>query len=101
MEGQTFLDQTSNFVFGVFDRVAQGVSTYFDGAIQFNEAKAALNQSKADRDKVNILDNLAVGTKSSTLGDPDNVLDFNLNSAQGMLVIAGLGLAVFAIARAK
>ncbi len=99
MEQRTTLDQFSDFVFGAFDKVSKGVATYFDGAIAFNEAQNALNQARNQNDNFGTIQDLSTGSAASTHGDPDGVLDFKINSSQGILVVAGLGLAVFAIAR--
>lgn len=93
-------DDVSNFVFGAFDRISQGVSTYFDGAIAYNEAEARLAQSKLDKQSYQSLSGLETGSTASAWGNIDPV-GINLGSTQGMLVVAGVGLAIFAVLKAK
>ncbi len=95
----TFED-VSDFVFGAFDRISQGVSTYLDGAIAFNEAEARLAQSKADRESYQTLNGLETGSTASAWGNIDPI-GVNLGSTQGLLVVAGVGLAVLAVLKAK
>lgn len=98
MTQPTTFDNVSNFVFGVFDRVSQGVTSYFDTATAFNEAEARLKQAQAEKRSYDTINDLETGSAASSWGNVD-VPNFDLGSTQGLLVVAGVGLAAVALLR--
>lgn len=101
MAEQSSLDRYSNYIYGIFDGVSKGIGTYFNGAIAYNEAQAALATSKANKNTAKNIEALSVGTAASTGGDPNGVLNVNLNSTQGVLILGAVALVGFAVLKGK
>ncbi|MGH1403270.1 MAG: hypothetical protein ACRBDL_03415 [Alphaproteobacteria bacterium] len=99
MENQTTFDKFSNFLFDTLDTVNKGVGTYFDGAIKYNQAQAALNSARSQRDAKQTIDELSVGSDASAWGNVGNDTNGLSVSGQSLLIAAGLGLALFAVVR--
>ena len=100
MEGQTTFDSISQSVFGFFDRINQGISTYFDGRIAVNEQQARLAYSEAQKDSARTIADLERGSAASNWSDPDT-LGVDLSNPQTLLIGAAVLLVAVAALRGK
>ena len=99
-EEKTTFDKFSDIFFGTIDRVSEGVSAYYDGAIRVNEAEAALSASKVQKQSAQNLADLQNSASASTWAIPEDGI-INATSIQGALILSGVLLVGFAFLRGR
>lgn len=102
MEGQTTFDSVSQSLLGFFDRVNQGLKTYWDGRIAENEQQARLAYSEAQKNSARTIAELERGAAGSNWSDPDAVTaGIDLSNPQTLLIGAAVVLVAVAALRGK
>ena len=97
----TGFDKFTNFIYNTLDKVSTGVKSYYDAAIGYNEAQAALALSNTNKNNARDLTDLQNSTGNNSWTIPEEGESFKVASPQGYLIIGGVLLAGFALLKAK
>jgi|GEM_PF-7032358 len=95
----TYFDQFTDGLTSVFDSISNGVKTFYDGRIAVNTAEARLALSESQRNNAEAINDISKGQGAISWNSPQPTTMTDGLNAQNIMVLAGLGLVVFAIAR--
>lgn len=104
MPEQSTFDNVSQSIFGFFDKVNQGLKTYWDGRIAANELQAKLAYSEAQKNSARTLAELEQGSAASNWGDPSNAgagMGIDFSNPQTLLIGGAIALVAIAVLRGK